>query len=94
MKSTEIAEEIAKAPMSIDDKLSWHLTLFNRSVPPSMIPVLKEVIEIVDAGGSMEQEIDLPEDVLYRNGTTASVGVLVENFKLHYYITTKEVGGE
>jgi hypothetical protein len=94
MKSTEIAEEIAKAPMSIEDKLSWHLALFNRSIPQSMIPVLKEAIEIVNAGGDMEQHVDLPEDVLYKDGTTASVGVLMENFKLHYYTFPKEVGGE
>jgi hypothetical protein len=94
MKSTEIAPEIAKAPMSIEDKLSWHLTLFNRSVPETMIPVLVEAIEIVNADGDMNQELELPDDVQFRNSSIVSVGTLMEQFHLHYYITTPEVSGE
>lgn len=94
MKSTEIAPEIAKAPMSIEDKLSWHLTLFNRSVPDTMIPVLVEAIEIVNANGDMNQELELPDEIQFRNSSMVSVGILMEQFRLDYYTNPKEVSGE
>ena len=94
MKSTEIAPEIAKAPMSIEDKLSWHLTLFNRSVPETMIPVLVEAIEIVNANGDMNQELELPDEIQFRDSSMVSVGILMEQFRLDYYTNPKEVSGE
>jgi hypothetical protein len=94
MKSTEIAPEIAKAPMSIEDKLSWHLTLFNRSVPETMIPVLVEAIEIVNANGDMNQELELPDEIQFRDSSMVSVGILMEQFRLDYYTNPKEVGND
>ncbi|CAB4137650.1 hypothetical protein UFOVP325_58 [uncultured Caudovirales phage] len=94
MKSKEIAPEIAKAPMSIEDKLSWHLTLFSRSVPETMIPVLVEAIEIVNANGDIDQLLELPDEVQFRHSSRVSVGTLVEQFRLDYYTNPKEVSGE
>jgi hypothetical protein len=94
MKSAEIAEEIAKAPLSIEDKLSWHITLFSQSVPDTMIPLLIEAIEIVNANGDMNQELELPDEIQFRNSSMVSVGVLVEQFRLDYYTNPKEVSNE
>jgi hypothetical protein len=96
MKSTEIAEEIAKAPLSLKDKLSWHLTLFNRNVPESMIPVLQDAVRIANEQGfNLDKfELVLPDDVQFKGESIVSARTLIDNFKLHYYITTPEVSSE
>ena len=96
MKSDEIAKEIAKAPMSLEDKLSWHLTLFNRNVPESMIPVLRDAVRIANEQNfNLDKfELVLPEDVQYKGEELVSARTLIDNFHLHYYITTPEVSSE
>lgn len=87
MKAEEIAVAIAEAPLTMEEKLSWHLTQFRNSIPESIIPVLEEVVAHAVAGGDLDQEFELPEDVLYKGSNMSTAKTMIDNFHLKYYIT-------
>ena len=87
MKATEVAELIAEAPMSLEDKLSWHATQFDTPIPPSLLPLLKSAIELVNNGGDIKSEYLLPADVVFRKGKMVSAEQLIKSYHLEYYIT-------
>ena len=76
----KIAEEIADAPLSLEAKLSWHLT--GNHYPPvdeAFIPVCVEAITKANEG-------DWDSILTYPNGRERSVSYTVEGLHLEAFI--------
>jgi hypothetical protein len=87
MKATEVTDLIANSPMSLEDKLSWHFTSFERKIPESMIPVCKAVIQIANTNGDLTQVFELPDGATFDGGNTAVAQDILDTLFLSAFVT-------
>lgn len=90
MKATEVTELIAKSPLSLEDKLSWHFTAFEGGIPDSMIPLCKAVIQIANSGGDMTQVLTLPDGATFDGGTTVTAQEALDTLFLSAFVSKHE----
>lgn len=71
----------------VDRALLWHLQSNHYPpVPKSMIPVCKEAIDAANRG-LWDDEIDLPDGVLYRGDSYAPVKAIIEQHHLGSFLS-------
>jgi hypothetical protein len=87
MDAHEIALEIAKAPLTIEEKLSWHFATFAPPVPETMIPASVQALEVANGDGDLSTLIDLPEGSTFFGENQASAKDIIEGHHLEYYLT-------
>lgn len=76
----KLAREIADAPMSLDDKLSWHLKANHYpAVDDSFIPIAKLAIELAEVRMWSEQ-------ITYPNGLVRTVAETIDGLNLQYFM--------
>jgi hypothetical protein len=88
MTAEEIATEIAKAPLPLHEKLSWHLNNFDRPIGDTFVPVCVRAVEIANAGGNLLERLTLPDGVLCDGEPTATVQDIIDDHYLHFYLET------
>lgn len=86
MTASDIAMEIAKAPLTLREKLSWHLNNFDRPIGDFFIPQCIQAIEIANEGGNLLTRIALPDGVLCDGESFATAHDIIEDHYLHFYI--------
>jgi hypothetical protein len=86
MKAEEIAIEIAKSPLTIEQKLSWHFANFEPVIPEAMIPVCAQAIDLSNKGKDLDVVLDLPEEASFQNQPRASAKDIIEGLHLSYYL--------
>jgi hypothetical protein len=86
MKAEEIAIEIANAPLTIEQKLSWHFANFNPAVPEAMIPVCAQAIELSNKGEDLDVVLDLPEEASFQSRNQATAKDIIDGLHLRYYL--------
>jgi hypothetical protein len=87
MKAEDIALDIANAPLTLEEKLSWHFANFDPAVPESMIPVSVEAINLANTSGDLSTLLELPEGSTYFGEQTAPAKDIIEGHHLHYFVT-------
>ena len=77
---------VAAAPMTLEDKLSWHFTTLDR-IPKSMIPVCAAAIRLHDAGfDEATTMLDLPAGISFFESRQASIGQIIEGHHLEAFL--------
>ena len=85
-KAENFTMAIAAAPMSLEDKLSWHFTTLDR-IPKSMIPVCAAAIRLHDAGfDESTTMLDLPPGISFFESNQASIGQVIEGHYLEAFL--------
>jgi hypothetical protein len=90
------AEELADTNLTLEQKVGIHLrSNCYPPVPSVMIEPCVKAIEIAerslyDEDVDVNEQVELPEGVLYRNSTTAPAIALVENYRLESFVTWEE----
>lgn len=75
-----IAQAIAESDLSLEDKLSWHLT--GNHYPPvheAFIPVCIQAIELANAGA-------YDAELTYPNGLVRTVRHCIDGLHLEYFL--------
>lgn len=77
---SQIAQEIANAPLTLEQKLSWHLT--GNHYPPvdeAFIPVCIQAIQLANDG-------DYDSELMYPNGLVRTVRHCIDGLHLEYFL--------
>ena len=80
----QIAQAIAEAPLTLEEKLSWHLS--GNHYPPVddlFIPVCAKAIELANQG-------DYDAVLHYPNGLVRTVRHCIEGLHLEYFLNTEQ----
>jgi len=86
MTAEEIATEIAKAPLTIEEKLGWHFANFDLPIPQTLIPVAVRAIEIANDGGDLQTILTLPTGIKFQGEQHATAEEVIEGHYLHFYL--------
>ena len=84
MEANEISQLIADCNLSLDEKLSWHLT--GNHYPPideEFIPIAKVAIDLANSG-------EWDTLIEYPNGIQRTVGFTVEGMHLEYFLENQQ----
>jgi hypothetical protein len=79
-----ISQAIADAPLSLEDKLSWHLT--GNHYPPvneQFIPICIQAIKLANEG-------DYDSELVYPNGLVRTVRHCIEGLHLEFFLNNEE----
>jgi hypothetical protein len=78
---------IADAPMSLEDKLSWHFSVnLIPPVPTRMIPVAKQAIILAQQGLDLATPLDLPDGSLHNGLPTTTAGDIIYGHYLQAFV--------
>lgn len=82
-----LAKEIASADkLSLEDKLSWHLTTnFEPSIPEVLIPVCRTAITLADNDLDLSQKLSLPDGVSFNGVDAVSAQQILDDHHLWYF---------
>ena len=86
MKASETAELIAKSPLTLAEKISWHFTLFVKPPPESMIAVCVQAIYLAKLGGDLDTMLELPAGATYFGDSFASAQSVIDGHELSFFI--------
>lgn len=83
----KLAQEIAEAPLSLEDKLSWHLrgNLYP-PMPDSLIPACLEAINLAENDGDLNKILTMPPSVKRAGKNEITAKQLIISTKLHWFI--------
>jgi hypothetical protein len=83
----KLAQEIAESPLTLEEKLSWHLrgNLYP-PMPDSMIPVCMEAINLAENGEDLHKILTMPENIKRAGSSEITAKQLIISTKLHWYI--------
>ena len=83
----KLAQTINKSPLTIEEKISWHLrgNLYP-PMPDILIPVCLEAIRMAEAGESLFQVLVMPPSVKRAGRSEITARQLILSTKLHWYI--------
>jgi hypothetical protein len=83
----KLAQTINKSPLTIEEKISWHLrgNLYP-SMPDSLIPVCLEAIRMAEAGEDLFQVLVMPANIRRAGKSEITAKQLILSTKLHWYI--------
>ena len=88
------AEGLTEIGLTLEDQIMVHLTSNHYPpVPKIMVPVCIEAIDFANEG-LWDQEVQLPEDVLWKGETTAPVYAIVEQHHLEFWIIESELDSD
>lgn len=80
MNANEISQLIADSPLSLEEKLSWHLTgVHFPPITEEFIPVAKSAIELAKNG-------EWYTILEYPNGLRKNVYYTIEGMHLHFFL--------
>lgn len=85
IKIDTTALAIAAAPLSLEEKIDWHLAVF-KGVPREMSSVLCLAIQFFDMGVSAHKTLPLPNGVRLKGQTIASLEEIIEVHHLEPYL--------
>jgi hypothetical protein len=78
---------VASAPMSLEEKLSWHFSVnLIPPVPTSMIPVAKQAIIIAQQGLDLNTQLDLPDGSTHNGLSTTTAGDIIYGHYLQAFV--------
>ncbi len=86
MKAHETAALIAKSPLTLAEKISWHLTLFEKPLPQSMVAVCVQAIYLARLGCDLETVLELPEGATYFGNPWASAQSVIDGHQLRFFL--------
>jgi len=85
------AEGLTEIGLSLEEQILVHLTSNHYPpVPKSMVPTCIEAIDKANEG-DWQDEVELPEGVLWKGETTAPVSAIVEQHHLEFWIIESEL---
>ena len=83
----ELIMSIADAPMSLEDKLSWHFSVnLVPPVPTRMIPVAKQAIIIAQQGLDLDTQLDLPDGSTHNGLSTTTARDIIYGHYLQAFV--------
>ena len=83
----KLAQVINESPLTIEEKISWHLTgNLYPSMPESLIPVCLEAIRMAEAGEDLFQVLVMPPSLKRAGKNEITAKQLILSTKLHWYI--------
>lgn len=75
--------DITEAEMPLRQQIAWHLSSNHYpAVPAVMVDVCLKAIQMYHDGEDMNQHIELPDGVLWKDSVTAPAVAVCENFHL------------
>lgn len=78
---------MAETDVSLEIAIRWQLTSNHYPpVPTSMVPVCIAAIEVANQDGSWDDELELPDGILYKGRTTAPAWAIIEQHHLQPWI--------
>ena len=86
--SHNLSLAIAAAPMSLEDKLGWHLLNFAPQPPKAMTKVWLACITAFDLGMPETTNIGLPEGSTFQGKPIATIADVIEGYHLEYYLAS------
>lgn len=86
MKKEELAMEIAKSPLTLEEKMSWHLANFDKKFPDYLVELCADVIRQIDKGLDLSTEVELPLGMFYKGTSTSTLGNIYEDFFLSFFL--------
>ena len=86
--SYNLSLAIAASSLSLEEKLSWHITNFDQKPPKAMIGIWVAAITAYDLGLPEATSVDLPEGSTFQGGTKVSVAKIIEDFHLEFYLAS------
>jgi len=92
----KVATELATSQISLREQLAIHLTANHYPpIPKTMVEPCVQAIELARLG-YWDTPIDLPDGVLYKQGKTAPVSVIIEHHHLNEWLAvdTAETNGK
>ena len=83
-----VAKLIADAPLSLEQKMSWHLRgNMEPPAPESMIPVAVQAVQFDAYGFDWDTTmLDLPTGSTYYGKNEASLRAIIEGHRLEFYL--------
>lgn len=83
----KLAQEIAESPLTLEEKLSWHLSgNLYPPMPDSLIPVCVEAITLAENGEDLHKVLTLPEPIKRAGTSEITAKQLILSIKLHWFI--------
>ena len=86
--SHNLSLAIAAAPMSLEDKLGWHIMNFDKKLPKAMIGMWVAAITAYDLGMPETTSVDLPEGSKFMGSSKISIAQIIDDFRLEYYLAS------
>lgn len=82
-----LAKQISESPLSLREKLSWHLNAnLYPAMPNSLIPVCLEAIRMAENGEDLSQQLTMPPPIKRAGRNEITAKQLIISIKLHWYI--------
>jgi hypothetical protein len=83
----KLAQEIAESPLTLEEKLSWHLrgNLYP-PLPDSLVPVCVEAITLAENGEDLHKVLTMPPSVKRAGKNEITAKQLILSTKLHFFI--------
>lgn len=83
----KLAQEIAESPLTLEEKLSWHLNgNLYPPMPDSLIPVCVEAITLAENGEDLHKVLTLPDPIKRAGKSEITAKQLILSIKLHWFI--------
>lgn len=85
-----MAEGVAEGSIPLRAALHYHLTVNHFPPIGEVLDTALEVVENLSDGGSLDDEVELPEGMTYRGRSHAPAWACVEAWHLDPFITREE----
>jgi hypothetical protein len=90
LQASEFAGAVDDGTIQLAVALEWHLRSNHYPPHPAfMIPVALRAVELA-SGDEWDEDIDLPEGVEYKGGTTITVYEAIEAFHLDSFVASDQ----
>lgn len=86
MKKEELAMEIAKSPLTLEEKMSWHLSNFDKKFPDYLAELCADVVRQIDEGADLSTKVELPLGMFYKGTSTSTLGNIHKDFYLSFFL--------
>ena len=83
-----IAQEIFEAPLTLEQKIEWHVQLFrNAKLGKPMQELIIQAINHINNSGDPEDYLPLPEGITFDKKPEIKAAQVIDQFKVAHYIT-------